>query len=376
MSVYKREDSPFWWYDFWVERRRYRKPTAVEKTEPRRKAKLAARKARQAIIEQNENGASREISINDAFTRYQQEVANHQPSGDNTLRVLQAMARHFDKTALLSEPIDSELARWVARRRAHTVRGTGRLVSNATVNRDVELLRRVWRRAETVWRFKVAMPNWKAHKLPEPVERVRELSAGEEVALFEAIRPDYLPLIEFALISGIRLGNLIRLTWKNIKDGYVVLRVKSRRPGGKIQRLPVTRAMAVLLARQKGNGTLYVFTYVCKRNRGKQRLKGVRYPFSANGWRKAWAGALATAGIEDLRFHDLRHTAATRVMRKTGNLKLVGKMLGHSDIASTMRYAHVSDDDLKSAMEATFGHRIPHSHTADQSAKPRKTGGK
>jgi integrase len=130
----------------------------------------------------------------------------------------------------------------------------------------------------------------------------------------------------------------------------VSVKVKSRKPGGKVHTVPITGAMLEVLEAQKGNNTVSVFTYECKRSRG-QRLKGERYPFSKNGWRKGWKDALDAAGIEDFRFHDLRHTAATRIVRETGNLKIAMKLLGHSDITATARYAHVTDEDLRQGME-------------------------
>ena len=67
--------------------------------------------------------------------------------------------------------------------------------------------------------------------------------------------------------------------------------------------------------------------------------------------------ALAAAEVEDFRFHDLRHTFATRLLRRTGNLKLVSKLLGHSSIETTARYAHVLDEDIADALEGfTHGH--------------------
>ncbi len=122
--------------------------------------------------------------------------------------------------------------------------------------------------------------------------------------------------------------------------------------------------MLVLLAEQRGNHPIYVFTYVCKRSRG-QRRKGERYPFSKNGWRKDWWRALEAAGIEDFRFHDLRHTAATRVLRASNNLKVVQEMLGHSDIGTTARYAHAMKEDVRAAMEAAQSRNTPEVSESD-----------
>ncbi len=53
----------------------------------------------------------------------------------------------------------------------------------------------------------------------------------------------------------------------------------------------------------------------------------------------------------DFRFHDFRHNLATKVLRETGNLKLVQRLLNHSDIATTTRYAHVLDGEVADALE-------------------------
>ena len=59
----------------------------------------------------------------------------------------------------------------------------------------------------------------------------------------------------------------------------------------------------------------------------------------------------AKAGVTGFRFHDFRHDFATKLLRDTGNLKLVQKALNHADINSTMRYAHVLDEDVADAVE-------------------------
>jgi integrase len=72
--------------------------------------------------------------------------------------------------------------------------------------------------------------------------------------------------------------------------------------------------------------------------------------------RKWWLAALAEAKITDLRWHDLRHTFATRLMMHTGNLKIVQEACGHANITMTARYAHVSQSDLAEAMSGVSRH--------------------
>ena len=71
---------------------------------------------------------------------------------------------------------------------------------------------------------------------------------------------------------------------------------------------------------------------------------------SHDSLRQAFARALTLAGIEGLRFHDLRHTAVTRMVESGANIVAVSRILGHADLKTTMRYAH-PEDSLKDAIE-------------------------
>jgi site-specific recombinase XerD len=66
----------------------------------------------------------------------------------------------------------------------------------------------------------------------------------------------------------------------------------------------------------------------------------------------AWQRLREVAGVKDFRLHDFRHDFGTKLLRETGNLKLVQKALNYRDIKSTLRYAHVLDQDVAAAVEA------------------------
>ena len=85
-----------------------------------------------------------------------------------------------------------------------------------------------------------------------------------------------------------------------------------------------------------------------------------------SGVDSAWNRACAKASVTDLRLHDLRHTAATNLLKVT-NLKAVQKMLRHRDIRSTLRYAHADDADLLAALESV-GERNCHARKSTKSA--------
>ena len=63
--------------------------------------------------------------------------------------------------------------------------------------------------------------------------------------------------------------------------------------------------------------------------------------------------------VPDLRLHDLRHTRATRILRNTGDLALTKRALAHRNIATTLKYAHVLDDDVRAGLDASESRNIP-----------------
>ncbi len=320
-------------------------------TGDRETAEIIAAKLRSDALLGKLTGKKPEIALGHALGRYCIEHAQHLASAGNIRRMGRYLIAGIGRHTLLSDITADALSTYVARRRA--------ALANRTVNAEIEHLRAVVRRAESLWGVATPALPWKALLLEEPGEREHVLSAAEEEALFAALRPDYHAMVRFALLTGARRANVIGLTWRQIDldAGTITWQQKSKKPGGRRQVLPITRTIAAILARERGRHPLHVFTYVCARNRhdrhaGQMQTKGARYPFTLNGWRKEWKRALAEAGIADFRFHDLRHSAATRTLRATGNLRQVQKMLGHSAIASTLRYEKSVIEDLRAAMEA------------------------
>lgn len=190
---------------------------------------------------------------------------------------------------------------------------------------------------------------WKDHVLKEPQERVREASPDEEAAIMAAIRGDYAPALRFALPSGCRREEIVGLTWHDVDFFNREFTVTGK--GDRSRTLPITDAMHDLLWSLKDHHAQAVFTYVAKPPRPGAR-RGARQPITMEGFKTEWRRARDRAGVKDFRFHDTRHTAATRLVRATGNLKMAQQLLGHTDIATTSRYAHVTKDDLRAGMEA------------------------
>lgn len=138
----------------------------------------------------------------------------------------------------------------------------------------------------------------------------------------------------------------------------------TRIKGGDFVSRPLTTALVEIIARQPqvkdqdGKLIPFVFTYVCQKSRGKRR-KGLRYPLTPTALRKPFHQTRKAAGVDNFRIHDLRHTRGTRIVRATGSLAAAKEALKHKRIETTLRYAHVLDDDVQNALEASDSRHSP-----------------
>jgi integrase len=343
MSVYKPKGSPFYHFDFQRGGHRFHGSTGCTN---RRDAEQIEEQERERA-KQAGKVSTDSLQLDAAAGRYWVEVGQHHAGAKDTWRDIARLVDHLGGTCRLSDITDSEVARLVAWRRGQTHRG--RHVSPATVNRSTtEVLKKLFTRAKTAWgaRFDHE-PNWKAHMLSEPQERVRELQDDEAAALDLSARADYAPFFAFAKATGLRLNECL-LKWSEVN--WKAGRIQKLGKGKKLVTAPLTATVRAILLPLQGHHTEMVFTYVAKRTKNG-RQKGLRYPLTYQGVKTQWRRLRTRAGVSDLRFHDLRHDLATKLLRETGNLKLVQRALNHSDIKTTVRYAHVLDSEVAAALE-------------------------
>ena len=216
---------------------------------------------------------------------------------------------------------------------------TTRKVAPATVNREVSTLKRMFNLAI---REDLASKNpcWKVERLPENNERKRILTQ-EELDLLLAELPEHAQdVVLTAYYTGMRAGEIFHLTWDkvNLVEGFIELEwddTKTRKP----RRIYANEAVLAILNRL--NTVRYldhnrVFTY-----QGKP----------VNSIKSGLKTACDEAGIQDFRFHDLRHTFNT-MMRKAGVPKsVIMHLTGHKTSAMFDRYNTVDEEDAKEALE-------------------------
>ncbi len=352
MSVYKDRRSPFYQYAFAIRRHRFHGST---KCASRREAEAVERdekeKAKRRVIAQQ--AASTSLLLDDVIDRYWTEVAQHQASANNTWIHLGRLIEFFGKDKLITEITDNDVARLVAWRRGNQGKKLGQLVAPGTVNNTTtKLLRRLFNCARDRWNVRFdKTPNWQEHLLAEPDERVRELVGDEGERLEAATREDYRPFFEFMKETGWRKQACYTLRWSEVNwsAGQIIKQGK----GGRRITTPITTAVRAILEPLQGHHSQFVFTYVAVRTNPKTgKVKGRRYPITLDGVNKVWRSLRKKAGVGNFRLHDLRHDFASKLLRKTGNLKLVMRALGHTSLRTTTKYAHVLDDEVAAALEA------------------------
>lgn len=352
MSVYRPKGSPYFHFDFQFRGKRYCGSTG--QASRRAAEQFEARERQKAALP---TVARPPITLDEACG-LRQDAIEHKPCWPTERPMLKALIVSLGTNRLLADIQQIDLMRHFAKRRA------GR--KDSSVNREIEATRAVWRLAAKA-RFDVGeMPDWGALLYDIPERTPRELSWVEEDRLLPKIRDDLAGACLMALRSGWRQQEVLSLRWSDVDFGNAeaVTRIK----GGDIVRRPLTAEMVALIANQPKVGP-FVFTYVCQKTcprhrdrRGRlqpARMKGERYPLTKTVLRKPWAAAKKAAGIEGFRFHDLRHTAGTRIVRATGNIALAKRALQHRSIRSTLRYAHVLNDDVRIGLDAAKSRNSP-----------------
>jgi integrase len=211
---------------------------------------------------------------------------------------------------------------------ARYIKARQQAVSPATVNREVACLKHMFNLAAEWGHYRGKNPVKGIKSLPEDNLKLRTLSEGEERALLAHCSPYLQDLVVFSTNTGIRHGDILRLTWKEVDLESGWLTIVPRKTRKKVLEVPLN---------EKALG-------VVKGWHGIRKCEYVFYnPETGGQWKDLWLGfkkACRKAGLDDVNFHTLRHTFATRLLASGVDLVTVKELLGHADIRTTLRYVH------------------------------------
>ncbi|MCF7985789.1 MAG: site-specific integrase [Thiohalocapsa sp.] len=337
-GIYRRPDSQSWWASYIdAGGKRTRRSTG---TANRRDAEaiLAKWKLENYRAQQWEEQPSRtfdELML--PYLKYALREKRQNPSG------IRAAARQLHRAFTgvdLQAISDVDVRRYAEARRQQGA-------AASTVNKEVGLLSAAIGHANRQWGWRLQNPA-KGCRLREPEGRVRWLTRAQAMRLTEEARreprtPHLADLVQLALHTGMRRGELLGLEWERVDLQQRLIYLEGiHTKAGRRRSVPLNAAAyAAILGRARfraehAPGTRWVF---CRRN--GLRIGDVKHGF---------ASACARAGIEDFRFHDLRHCCAAWLVQAGAPLAQVRDLLGHSTIKMTERYAHLAPENVRLAV--------------------------
>ncbi len=241
--------------------------------------------------------------------------------------------------------------------RINKARKEGGRIRPATVNREQTTLSAIFREA-VKRRLTDKNPVRGIRQLPENNTVVRYLSDDEEEKLFGELPEHLKPIVATALNTGMRKSELLLLRWADVDLEQRLICIKNAK-NHKKRYIPINGVV------------LYLLKELQERNKTAEHV----FPSRRSGchWKNvdgAWQRAVRRADIQNFRFHDLRHTFASRLVRKGVPIKAVQELLGHGSIVVTMRYAHLAPGDLREAVDLLS--RGSPSRVDNQDNSPRK----
>lgn len=225
----------------------------------------------------------------------------------------------------------------------------GRAIGNSTANRYTTSLSHVFSVAMSEWEWVESNPVSRVKKLKEPRGRVRFLSDEEREALLEACEASdnkmlYMVVV-LALSTGARKMELLSLRWKDVDLKRQVITLHETKNGER-RVLPLQgRAFSLMTAHSKVRSLRSDYVFASEKKNQPTDM------------RTSWVTALVRAGIEDFRFHDLRHSAASYLAMNGASLAEIAEVLGHKTLQMVKRYAHLSEAHT-SKVVASMNERI------------------
>lgn len=307
-------------------------------TSDRKLAKSIEAKVRTEIVEGSyfEKLVGRNKTFRDMMDKFMVEhapnVSNHMQRGYET-KLRKHLIPFFGGSNLLS--ISPKLiSRYKVFRKSKGVKP-------ATINRELAMLSKAFNLAVKEWEWLKDNPVSRVPKEKENNIIDRWLSKDEEIAIL-GNSPEWIrEIILFALNTGLRQEELLSLEWSRVNILRKTILIKETK-NGKPKTLPLNK-IALDVIEQRSKFKSFKNDLVFFNSKGRK--------INAHCLRASFYIVLRKAKINDFRFHDLRHTFATRLAQAGVDLFKISKLLGHEDISTTQRYAHHCPDSLREGVE-------------------------
>jgi len=207
-------------------------------------------------------------------------------------------------------------------------------VGAGTIIRELSILSGIITHARKEWGLPTSNPCALVRKPPTPQGRSRLLAASEEIRLLEELKPLrrrspwMVPLVTLALESAMRRGELLALQWENVNlVAQTALLPLTKNGSSRV--VPLSRKAVSILEKLPNHGTV-----------------GPVFPISYMTMHNCFVDACRRGGIDNLHFHDLRHTATSRLAEKLPNVIELAAVTGHQTIQMLKRYYHPKAEAL------------------------------
>lgn len=283
------------------------------------------------------------LTIADLGERYLEEHARPKKKPSSVKADLCNLKNHILPT--LSRREIADVSRTDVARLHHSMRGIP-----GGANRTLALLSKMFNLAE-LWGLRPDGTNPCRHVERYRERKIQRFLSDEELArlgnaLERAERDDLascsaIAAIRLLIFTGCRSSEILGLRWEHVDQQRNLLRLPDSKTGARI--VPLNAPALAVLSQLETNG----FPWVLPGRRHRSHLVNLSKP---------WDSIRKLARLHGLRLHDLRHSFASVGASSGLGLPIIGKLLGHTQAATTQRYAHLADGPLRKASEAIAAH--------------------
>lgn len=266
-------------------------------------------------------------TVRDIMVRYEAEVTPKKRGAVREGMAIRVLLRH----AIAKEPLSALTVAKVATHRDLRLS----VVKPSTVCRELLLYQHAFKIARNVWGIPITENPFALVEKPKVSNgRTRRLEAGEWEQLKSSCQrsrnPQILPMVEFAIETAMRRGEVLRLQWRDVDINQRTLHIPVAK-NGYARTIPLTsRAIEILN----------------KHDKNKLEENTLVFPTTENAVKMAWRRVMLRAPLPDFRYHDLRHEAVSRFFEMGLSITEVALISGHRDTRMLLRYTHLRPNDI------------------------------